>query len=119
MSEMVVSQEFEIEGVLEKIQTVGYKSPYILVVSNNACIRDLNKFTQLDWKNPCKIEIHGDFDMRKRLDKLLGKQIRIKGIYEIHPSIKAKPGSEAEHRFVGGIIPPLHFFVAKELSRID
>lgn len=118
MSEIVVSKDFEIEGILEKIHTVGYRSPFRLIVTDDSSIDKLKKFSKLDWNTPCKIEIHAYGDTLQKLRDMVGKKIRIIGNYEIHPSQKAKPGSEAESRFVTGIIPMLHFFVAKKVHCI-
>jgi hypothetical protein len=102
-TDMEKTDKIILHGVLRKKMTVGYRSPYFL--------------TTADGK---EFEIHGsDIVDWHEFDKFIGKQVEITGEHVLLPAEKATPGSEAESRFVGGIIPGSEYIEAQSIRSLQ
>jgi hypothetical protein len=88
-----------LHGILRKKITVGYRSPYFLV-TETAKEFEIRESAQVN---------------RDTLDKFIGKNVEINGLFISTPSKKAESGSEAESRFIHGIIPSLNYIEARNI----
>jgi hypothetical protein len=102
-TDMKTPDKIILNGILRKKMTVGYRSPYFL--------------TTADGK---EFEIHGSDSVDwNSFEKFIGKQVEITGKHVLVPAQKAAPGSEAESRFVGGMIPGLEYIEVISIRRLQ
>ena len=92
-----------LQGTLEKKTNVSYRSPYFLMTENKESfeIRPSETVT------------------REQLEPWLGKKVELEARYVFIPSAKADPGSEAESRFVNGIIPNIEYREALSIRALN
>jgi hypothetical protein len=101
-NDMKKADDIILHGILNIKMTVGYRSPYILVTE------DAKEF-----------EIRGsELVDRDQLDKYIGQKVELRGKQVTIPSQKAPPGSEAESRFVDGVIPKLEYVETISVRRL-
>jgi hypothetical protein len=94
--------KYILHGILRKKSTVGYRSPYFLV-NETAKLFELRESRQVN---------------RDLLDKFVDKNVEIKGLYIFIPSRKADSGSEAESRFINGIIPSIEYIEVRNIRNM-
>jgi hypothetical protein len=94
--------KYILHGILRKKMTVGYRSPYILV-TETAKEFEIRESEQVN---------------RDILNKFIGKNVEINGLYIFTPSEKADSGSEAASRFINGIIPSMEYIEVRNIRRM-
>jgi hypothetical protein len=96
---MIKADATVVRGVLHKKVTVGYRSPYVLVTGDSQ-----------------EFEIReSDRVPADRLARFIGQHVEITGRRVSIPPTKAPPGSEAESRFVDGMIPGLEYIETRSV----
>ena len=111
----MTSSPLTVSGVLEKHLTVGYRSPYRLVVSEAESLARVRELIATE-ESPVFLTVRGASDV---LDPLLEKTVGVVGSWIVQSAEQADPGSEAESRFVGGLIPPMTYLEVKEIHQVD
>ncbi len=107
-----MSQALTLSGVLDKQQTVGYRSPYGLTVRDPASIPALAEAAGWQSEPGYRVEVRGDSEL---FEEHLSQEVEIRGLWVVVPGGPAEPGSEGESRFVGGMIPTLFWLEVESL----
>jgi len=81
-------------------------------VSDPASLSALAEATGWSVEPGFRVELRGDTTL---LEESLSQEVEIQGLWIVVPGGPAEPGSEAESRFVGGIIPTLFWLQAESL----
>lgn len=84
----------ELCGTLERVPSVGYRSPYRLG----------------------EVELRGATD---RLEARIGREVRLWGEHVTVESHPAPPESEAARRFVAGTVPTQRYFEVRSVEVVD
>lgn len=100
-------------GRIEKKLTVGYRSPFRLIVTDAKSRAQWQQADAADATvDPLEIELRRQEPL---IDTFLGQEKRVYGRYILQPGGRAEPGSEAASRFVDGYIPSLVYLEVKEI----
>jgi len=114
-SSTMTSRPLTVTGVLEKRRTVGYRSPYRLVITERESIRKARKVSSTDGP-PVYLTVNG---LYADLEPWLGKTIVVVGNWVVHEAQQAEPGSEAAMRFIDGMIPSMSYLEVEEIRSGD